>query len=42
MYIPGVSDLYKVISSLVYHWESNAKDEIEALDKIFGITDRVW
>ena len=37
MYIPGISDLYKVIRDIILDNESNSADEFYWLDKIFGV-----
>ena len=37
MYIPGISDLYKVIRDIVLKNEHNSADEFAWLDKVFGV-----
>lgn len=42
MYIFGISDIYNFIASILVKADPGTANEIAALDKIFGINDRLF
>lgn len=37
MYIPGITEIYHLISNIILEAEKNARDEIDILDNFFGM-----
>ena len=37
MYIPGITEIYHLVTAIILEDEKNAQDEIDILDNFFGM-----
>ncbi len=37
MYIPGITEIYHLVTAIILKAEKNAQDEIDILDNFFGM-----
>lgn len=37
MYIPGITEIYHLVTAIILEAEKNAQDELDILDNFFGM-----